>query len=97
MINVKEKAKNAVTAIKVKALPVACAVATAVPTLMIGASAEDGVDYSAVTTSLTTGFKEIVTQCVTTAAAIIPIGLGLIGLGKVFSIAKKFFSKATTG
>lgn len=99
MSNVKEKAKNAVTAIKAKALPVVCAVATAVPTMIITASAvagPSGVDYSTVTESLTTGFKDIVTQCVTVAVAIIPIGLGIIGLGKVFTVAKRFFSKATS-
>lgn len=99
MINVKEKAKNAVIAVKAKALPVMCAAVTAVPTMMITAFAEDdgSVDYTAVTTSLTTGFKDIVTQCVTVAAAIIPIGLGIIGLGKVFNVAKRFFNKATSG
>lgn len=96
MINVKEKAKNAVTAIKVKALPVACAVATAVPTLMIGASAEDGVDYSSVGEALKTGFQGIVSECVTIAVDIIPIGLGLIGLAKMLSVAKSFFNKATS-
>lgn len=67
--------------------------------MIITASAEagpSGVDYSTVTESLTTGFKDIVTQCVTVAVAIIPIGLGIIGLGKVFTVAKRFFSKATS-
>ena len=98
-MNVKEKAKNAVTAIKAKALPVMCAVATAVPTMMITASAEagaSGVDYSTLTSSLKTGFTDIVTNCVTVAADIIPIGLGIIGLGKVFTVAKRFFTKATS-
>ena len=95
MVNVKEKAKNAVTAIKAKAIPVMCAVSTAVPAMMISVSAE-GVDYSTLTDSLKTGFTDIVTNCVAVAGDIIPIGLGIIGLGKVFSIAKKFFTKATS-
>ena len=99
MVNVKEKAKNVVTAIKAKAIPVMCAVSTAVPAMMISVSAEagaSGVDYSTLTDSLKTGFTDIVTNCVAVAGDIIPIGLGIIGLGKVFSIAKKFFTKATS-
>ena len=71
MVNVKEKAKNAVTAFKAKAIPVMCAVSTAVPAMMISASAEgSSVDYTSVGTALKTGFTEIVSQCVSLATDI---------------------------
>lgn len=97
MVNVKEKAKNAVTAFKAKAIPVMCAVSTAVPAMMISASAEgSSVDYTSVGTALKTGFTEIVSQCVSLATDILPIGLGILGLSKVFAVAKNFFNKATS-
>lgn len=43
------------------------------------------------------GMTNIVTSCVTVAGAVLPIGLGLLGLGKIFDVAKRFFTKATEG
>ncbi len=50
-------------------------------------------DYTSVIDALVNGFKDIVANCVNIAASIIPIGLGIIGLSKVFSVAKSFFNK----
>ena len=51
-------------------------------------------DYTSVIDALVNGFKDIVANCVDVAASIIPIGLGIIGLSKVFSVAKSFFNKS---
>ena len=51
-------------------------------------------DYTSVIDSLVNGFKDIVANCVNVASSIIPIGLGIIGLSKVFSVAKSFFNKS---
>ena len=43
---------------------------------------------------LKVGFSDIVTNCVNVAAAVLPIGLGLLGLGKIWDVAKRFFNKS---
>lgn len=70
--------------------------AMAVNVFAVEGVGSSGVDYSQISTSLVSGFTEIVNQCISMATAIIPIGLGIIGLGKMFSVAKKFFTKATS-
>lgn len=52
-------------------------------------------DYSIIQETLVIGFTDIVTNCVSVATAILPIGLGLLGMGKIWDVAKKFFAKST--
>ena len=37
-----------------------------------------------------------IVSCIDVAVMIIPLGLGLYGLGKVWDVAKKFFTKSTS-
>lgn len=55
-----------------------------------------GIDYSSLISTITSGFTTVIQNCVTIAVAVIPLGLGLMGLGKMWDVAKKFFTKATT-
>lgn len=62
-------------------------------------AAEGGADsnmYSSLIEELKSGFTSIVTNCVTVAGAVLPIGLGILGPGKLWDVAKKFFTKATS-
>lgn len=54
-------------------------------------------EMNTLTEALIEGYKDIVTQCVEVATSVIPIGMGLLGLSKVFSVAKSFFSKSIGG
>lgn len=56
-----------------------------------------GVDYASLSTTITNAFKDIVNQCIDVAVAVLPIGLGILGLGKLWDVAKKFFTKSTSG
>ena len=98
MTNLKDKATNVIMVVKRKALPVALSASTAISALTVNAFAEEAgttVDYSGLTTTITSAFSQIVTNCVNIAVAIIPIGIGLIAIGKMWDVAKRFFNKAT--
>lgn len=69
--------------------------AFAINAFAVEGSGSTGVDYSSISTSLISGFSEIVNQCIAMATSIVPLGLGIMGLGKMLSVAKKFFTKAT--
>ena len=99
---------NAVTVVgvaerKVKMKKVVSAIgsaALAMSVVAVSAFATDGtsgVDYTSLIDSLKTGFSEIVTNCIAVAGAVLPIGLGLLGLGKIWDVAKRFFTKTTSG
>ncbi len=99
-MNVKNVISKAKTNFKTKVVPAAISAGTAVSAVVISASAESGtnagsVNYSEVGTKLIAGFNDIISGCVDVAVAVIPLGLGLYGLGLVWNTAKKFFTKAT--
>lgn len=99
-MNVKNVISKAKTNFKTKFVPAAISAGTAVSAVVISASAESGtnagsVNYSDVGTKLIAGFNDIISGCVDVAVAVIPLGLGLYGLGLVWNTAKKFFTKAT--
>lgn len=54
-----------------------------------------GVNFSDVSTKILSGFTDVISNCVDIAVAIIPLGLGLFAVGKMWDVAKKFFTKAT--
>lgn len=99
MVNFKEKASNVIHAVERKSLPVAASVATAISALTVNAFAEElsssTVDYSKLSTSILSGFSQIITNCIDIASAVIPLGVGLIAMGKMWDVAKKFFNKTT--
>ena len=100
-MNVKNVISNAKTGLKTRVLPAVVSAGTAISAVAISASAESvssnagSVNYSEVGTKLIAGFNSIISGCVDVAVAVIPLGLGLYGLGLVWNTAKKFFTKAT--
>lgn len=100
-MNVKNVISKAKTCIKTKVLPAVVSAGTAISAVAISAFAESvssnagSVNYSELGTKLMAGFKDIISGCVDVAVAVIPLGLGLYGLGLVWNTAKKFFTKAT--
>lgn len=54
-----------------------------------------GVDYSGIGDALKSGLSTCVTNCVTVASTLIPIGVGLWGLSLMISFVKKFIVKLT--
>lgn len=98
MTNLKDKATNVIFEVKRKALPVAMSAMTAMSGMAVTAFAAEGgtVDYTSLSTSITDAFKTIVSNCIDIAVAVLPIGIGLIGLQKMWDVAKKFFTKATS-
>lgn len=100
---------NAVTVVGVaerkiklkKVVSAVCSGALAMSVVAVSAFAADGtttgVDYSSIVTTITQGFSDIITQCVNVAVAVVPLGLGLMGLSKMWDVAKRFFTKTTSG
>lgn len=81
-----------------KVLAAICSGALAMSVVAVSAFAEGstvGVDYTSMIDTLKSAFTDIVTNCVTVASAVLPIGLGLLGLGKIWDVAKRFFAKST--
>lgn len=98
-MNVKEMLTNVKTKVKTRVVPAVISGATAISTMAIVASAESGagsVDYGTIKESLMSGFSDIITNCVDVAAGVLPLGLGLYGIGKAWDMAKKFFNKSTS-
>lgn len=72
----------------------------AVSTVAINAFAAEGdstggVNYSDISSKILAGFGTVLTNCIDIATSIIPLGLGLYGVGMLWDSAKKFFTKAT--
>lgn len=96
-MNVKEKLTNVKTKVKTRVVPAVISGATAISAMAITACAEAGsgsVDYSSLRDTIKSGFGEVITNCIGMAADIVPLGLGLLGLGKMWDVAKKFFNKS---
>lgn len=98
-MNVKNVISKAKTNFKTKVVPAVVSAGVAASTVAVSASAESvsagSVDYKSLGETLVKGFSDIITACVDVAVAVVPLGLGLIGLSMMFSVAKKFFMKAT--
>lgn len=100
-MNVKNVISKAKTGFKTKVLPAVVSAGTAISAVAISASAEGAssntttVNYSEIGTKLLAGFGDIINGCVDVAVAVVPMGLGLFGLGLIWNTAKKFFTKAT--
>lgn len=58
-----------------------------------GVSGSGGVNYSDLTTKILSGFETLINNCIDLAVSIIPLGLGLYGIGILWDNAKKFFTK----
>ncbi len=58
-------------------------------------SGAGGVNYGDVSSKILSGFSTIINNCVDIATSIIPLGLGLFAVGKMWDVAKKFFTKST--
>lgn len=69
--------------------------AVAVNAFASGDSSTSTVNFSDVSTKILSGFTDVISNCVDIAVAIIPLGLGLFAVGKMWDVAKKFFTKAT--
>lgn len=72
----------------------------AISTVAINAFAAEGdtagtVNYSDISSKILAGFGTVLTNCIDIATSIIPLGLGLYGVGMLWDSAKKFFTKAT--
>lgn len=46
-------------------------------------------------TKILSSFTEVINSCIDIATSIIPMGLGLFAVGKIWDVAKKFFTKST--
>lgn len=78
-----------------------CSASVAISALAVNAFAAEGdsasstVNFSDVSSKILSGFTDVISNCVDIAVAIIPLGLGLFAVGKMWDVAKKFFTKAT--
>lgn len=54
-----------------------------------------GVNYADITSKILGGFSTVIDNCIDIATSVIPLGLGLFAVGKLWDTAKKFFTKAT--
>lgn len=86
-----------------KVIAIVCSASLAVSMVAVNAFAAEsgstgasGVDYSSMVTTITSAITEIITQIVNLATAILPLGLGVLGLMKLLELGKKFFTKATS-
>lgn len=99
-MNLKEKVICFKNKVQRKALPVVASATAAISAVVVTVSAEEAGASSSMMTSLTnaikTGFTDVINNCIDVAVMIIPLGLGLYGMGKVWDVAKKFFTKSTS-
>lgn len=83
-----------------KAVMAACSAAVAANALAVTAFASGtgggtSTDMSSITSVLQEGFTSMVSNVISVATAVVPIGLGVFGLGFIVSKAKQLFSKVT--
>lgn len=98
-MNLKEKVICFKNKIQSKALPVVASATAAISAVVVTVSAEEpgaSSSMTSLTNAIKTGFTEVINNCIDVAVMIIPLGLGLYGLGKVWDVAKKFFTKSTS-
>ncbi len=98
-MNLKEKVICFKNKIQRRALPVVASASAAISAVVVTVSAEEpgaSSSMTSLTNAIKTGFTEVINNCIDVAVMIIPLGLGLYGLGKVWDVAKKFFTKSTS-
>lgn len=97
MTNIKEKAHNIVLAVERKALPVAVSVGTAMSAVAVNAFAEGEVSTSSMYQTMADAFKTGISSAADGIAlifaAVIPIGVGIIGLYSALGAGKKILHK----
>lgn len=69
--------------------------ALAVTAFASGTGGNTSTDMSSITSVLETGFTQMVQNVMSVATAVVPIGLGVFGLGFIVKKAKQLFSKVT--
>lgn len=98
-MDVKNMISKAKTNFKTRVAPAVISAGTAISAVAISASAESGstvsIDYKSIGQTFIQGFNDVISGCIDVAVAVIPLGLGLYGIGLVWNTAKKFFTKAT--
>lgn len=100
-MNVKNAISKVKTGFNTRVVPAVISAGTAISAAAITACAETGtnagsVNYTNIGKQLISGFNDIISGCVDVAVAVVPLGLGLYGLGLIWNTAKKFFTKATS-
>lgn len=98
MMNVKEKVKNAIVTVKRKAVPVAVSVASALSTVCVTAFAADGSSstssmYSTIADGFSSGISDVASGVGTVLSAVIPFGVGIIGVMSCIGVAKRIFNQ----
>lgn len=100
-MNVKEKAKNAVMTVKRKALPVIASASVAMSAVAVNAFAAEGAGgstsmYSTLADAFKDGAQAMGDGIAIIFGAVIPIGVGIVGLYSAVGAGKKILSKLTT-
>lgn len=101
MVNVKERAKNAIITVKRKAIPVAISAATALSTVCVTAFAAEGDPasssmYQTIADSFKSGVTSMADGIALVLAAIVPIGVGIVGLMSAIGAGKKILNKLSS-
>lgn len=98
-MNVKEKARNAVMTVKKKALPVMASASMAMSAVAVNAFAADGSSstslYSTIADSFKSGMSDCAQDIALIFAAVLPLGIGIVGMYAAFGAGKKIFMKLT--
>lgn len=98
MVNIKERASNAILTVKRKALPVAASAATAISALTVSASAAEGGTtsmYNTIAEAFGTAATGMADGIALVFAAVIPIGIGIIGMYACVGAGKRIMTKLT--
>lgn len=100
-MNVKEKARNAVMTVKKKALPVMASATMAMSAVAVNAFAEgESVGSTSMYSTLANSFKDAAQAMGDGIAlilgAIVPIGVGIIGLYSAVGAGKKILAKLSS-
>lgn len=100
-MNVKERAKNAVITVKKKALPVIASASVAMSTVAVNAFAVDETGgstsmYKVLSDAFAEGADAMSGGIAMIFGAVIPIGVGIIGLYSALGAGKKILAKLST-
>lgn len=97
MMNIKEKAHNAVTVVKTRVLPAVASASLAASAVAVNAFAADSDSTSSMYQTMADAFKTGITGAADGIAlifaAVIPIGVGIIGLYSALGAGKKILHK----
>ena len=98
-MNVKEKARNAVMTVKKKALPAIASASIAMSAVAVNAFAEEVGSvsmYQTLANSFSTAAQSMGDGIALILGAIVPIGVGIVGLYSAIGAGKKILSKLST-